>query len=307
MQRGQRVHCILYGGRDGVMTAIQGTPSPETCRPLLGFGVTGGNARVEILWDNGTRSTVPESLVRCSVQWKLLPEVWTEEQIQASEKHLIEETARREAEAALKEANIRAQCDLLKKEYPSLLTAEAEPLDRLRAITNLRKLLKLTWPKVKFSVKKTDSSIEVSWIDGPTDSQVGAIGHRFEAGHFNGMEDIYEYRDCAWTRLFGKVQYVNCRRKFSDILVMKGVDTLWEVIPGNLAEMDKPTDANALMTGYSPTVPHLSVSVAELVRALCSHYDMVTQQYLAASSRYGRTTFVVDYAVEAQATAAIAA
>lgn len=307
MKIGQRLHCVLHGGRDGVIADIQGAPSPETCRPLLGVGVTGGNAVVDVLWDNGTRSSTPESLIRCSVQWKLLPEVWTAEQIKAAEKHHLEEKARREAEAALKEANIQAQCAQLKKEYPSLLTAEAEPLDRVRAATNLRKLLKLTWPKVKFSVKKSDAAIQISWTDGPTAAQVEAIAHRFEAGHFNSMEDIYEYRDSAWTRLFGKSTYVNCSRKFSDVLVLKAVDTLWAILPGNLKAIPKPTDAEQLMAGYSPQVPLLSVSVDDLVRALCSHYDMLKQEYLAASSRYGRTTFIVDYAVEAQATALAAA
>lgn len=52
------------------------------------------------------------------------------------------------------------------------------------------------YPHIKFSVKSDSfsmgDSVHVNWTDGPTDSEVNDVIKKYQYGHFNGMEDIYE-------------------------------------------------------------------------------------------------------------------
>ena len=52
------------------------------------------------------------------------------------------------------------------------------------------------YPHIKFSVKSSSfsmgSSVTVSWEDGCTTKEVEKIIGKYQYGHFNGMEDIYE-------------------------------------------------------------------------------------------------------------------
>ena len=57
--------------------------------------------------------------------------------------------------------------------------------------------LQKAYPGVKFSCTSESfsmgNSVHVSWTEGPTTEQVKNISSKYEYGHFNGMEDIYEY------------------------------------------------------------------------------------------------------------------
>src|SRR5690554_3675524 len=75
IQIGQRVRCALPYCGFGTVVAIHGEQSPKSCQSISGVGVTGGSASLTVVWDNGKRSTVPETLARSSVQWEVLPEV----------------------------------------------------------------------------------------------------------------------------------------------------------------------------------------------------------------------------------------
>lgn len=61
----------------------------------------------------------------------------------------------------------------------------------------IREELKAAFFGVKFSVKSSNfaggDSVDVSWTDGPTRDEVEAIVNKYQYGHFNGMEDLYEY------------------------------------------------------------------------------------------------------------------
>lgn len=65
------------------------------------------------------------------------------------------------------------------------------------AAAHLREALKKSFPNTKFSVTSESfaggDAVRVHWTDGPTVSEVEKIGGRYQYGHFNGMEDIYEY------------------------------------------------------------------------------------------------------------------
>jgi hypothetical protein len=63
----------------------------------------------------------------------------------------------------------------------------------------IRSTLAKSWPKTKFSAKISryagGSSVQVSWVDGPTDAMVSAITDRFEGKGFDGMIDMAYYKD----------------------------------------------------------------------------------------------------------------
>jgi Zn/Cd-binding protein ZinT len=66
-----------------------------------------------------------------------------------------------------------------------------------RAAQMIRRELKETYPTVKFSVRSQSysmgDSIDVTYTDGPLSKDVEEITNKYQAGSFNGMEDIYEF------------------------------------------------------------------------------------------------------------------
>lgn len=97
----------------------------------------------------------------------------------------------------------------LKADHPKLTPAS----DRNAVGQNIRALLKAAG--IRASVTKSTgsmcSSYRVHLPATATDAQLSeakAIGARFEAGHFDGMTDSYEYRRTAWGDAFGSVRYV---------------------------------------------------------------------------------------------------
>ena len=63
----------------------------------------------------------------------------------------------------------------------------------------IRKELKHYFPSTKFSVRSHvysgGSSINISWFDGPMQSEVDAIAKRFEGASFDGMTDMKSYHN----------------------------------------------------------------------------------------------------------------
>lgn len=61
----------------------------------------------------------------------------------------------------------------------------------------IRQDLKKAFPGVKFKVRSSSfsmgNSVDVDWIDGPTRDEVNRIIGRYQYGHFDGMQDLYEY------------------------------------------------------------------------------------------------------------------
>ena len=60
----------------------------------------------------------------------------------------------------------------------------------------IREELKKQFPSYKFSVTSDNfaggNSVHISWTDGPTEEQVTKFTNKYQYGHFNGMEDMYE-------------------------------------------------------------------------------------------------------------------
>tara|TARA_B100000085_G_scaffold249557_1_gene245296 strand:+ start:119 stop:559 length:441 start_codon:yes stop_codon:yes gene_type:complete len=69
--------------------------------------------------------------------------------------------------------------------------------EQAQAAKQIRTILKKAFPKTKFSVVSDSysmgDSVHIHWEDGPTTDAVKELTHQYQAGHFNGMEDIYEY------------------------------------------------------------------------------------------------------------------
>ena len=61
----------------------------------------------------------------------------------------------------------------------------------------IREELKQSFEGIKFSVTSENytggDSVNIRWEDGPSSEEVSSITDKYQEGHFNGMEDIYEY------------------------------------------------------------------------------------------------------------------
>ena len=239
---GQRIHCILYGGKDGTIIAIHGEQQPSTIRSILGgAGVMGGNASLDIAWDScgergGFSRGTPESIAR-GVQWRMLSGHKDPAKAIAEAELFV---AQKEAEALESKKRFEEAMVKIETVYPYLVKDDQGDYNIVQK--NLRALLKNRFPKTKFRVIKDGySARRVLWTDGPTKSEVIEITNLFEEGSFNGMEDIYEYNASPFNRVFGGCKYVFEERDFSDDFVSKAIDEVWKQYQTMFKGFDKPT------------------------------------------------------------------
>lgn len=119
--------------------------------------------------------------------------------------------------------------------HPHLVPVDKNSLTA--AAKNIRTELRTAFPGVKFSVRSSrfsgGDSITVSWTDGPNGDQVDAIVHRYKAGSFDGMQDLYEYDDRAWTDAFGDAKYISTSRDASEKAVASAIRTVANVYAAN--------------------------------------------------------------------------
>lgn len=207
---GTRVHCILYGGKDGTVVAIHGEAKPDTIINFPGL-TSGGNAEYDIIWDNRSRSMrIPECIIR-GVQWRLLdqPPV-PQDQIEI----IIQQAAAKDEADRIAAEQKRIDKAKRRQEFidqhPELEVGDGYKT----SAKNMRKQLRQAFPTTKFSVRSDHNSIRVEWEAGPTEEQVMEITRNYKAGRFDGMNDCYEYNhDRAWP--FGDVQYVFETRNYA--------------------------------------------------------------------------------------------
>jgi hypothetical protein len=66
-----------------------------------------------------------------------------------------------------------------------------------RTAQEIRKILKKEFPTIKFKVTSESysmgSSVRIEWTDGVTSEKVDELVKKFQYGHFDGMQDLYEY------------------------------------------------------------------------------------------------------------------
>jgi hypothetical protein len=112
-------------------------------------------------------------------------------------------------------------------DYPDLIPANKTKLSGAAlGAKNIKKELSKKFPETKFSVTSEyysmGCSIHVSWSNGPSRAEVEKITGKYQEGHFDGMEDLYKYKDQVWTDVFGGAKYVSESREITED-VMTGI------------------------------------------------------------------------------------
>jgi hypothetical protein len=86
-----------------------------------------------------------------------------------------------------------------------------------KAAKEIRRKLKATYPTCTFSVKSRSFSggdaVDIVWTDGPTTYKVEEIVNLHQMGHFDGMQDLYEYTNRHPN--IPQVKYAHTRRELS--------------------------------------------------------------------------------------------
>lgn len=82
----------------------------------------------------------------------------------------------------------------------------------------IRKDLAKAFPSVKFSVRSESFSmgdaVRIEWLDGPIYSTVDELVKKYQYGHFNGMEDMYENSNTI--EGLPQVKFVTTSRRMSE-------------------------------------------------------------------------------------------
>lgn len=238
IQVGTRVYTGLYNRGYGTVYAIHGEQTPHNVRHLFG-GVmaSGGNAKFDIVFDCGTTSlALPECILR-GVQWRILDELASAEEIAAALANATSVAAQAKAVESERKAKFDAEVTRLKTDPQYAALEQGEDGSGKLAAANIRKLLKARWPKVKFSVRKDSyGSLRVWWADGPTVAAVEAVTGLFKGGYFDSMEDYYRPEDTPFNQLFGSFDYLSTSREISDELVSRAITALVDRYPGNFSE-----------------------------------------------------------------------
>ena len=230
LEVGQRIHSILYGGRDGVICKITGDQRPETIK-RFGGGCMGGAANIDVVFDEYVSRGIPEGIIR-GVQWHISDEVVLPQEIMAMmDKAALVVAEKKETERKEQEARDTLRGSLPAK-YPYLTqVAGSGKSSHAIGAKNLKIELGRAFPKTKFYIKSQSysggDSIRVGWTDGPTQEEVEKVSSKYQEGSFDGMEDIYNYdHSNVWPDVFGGAKYVNESRTESQELIIKAAKEL---------------------------------------------------------------------------------
>jgi len=148
----------------------------------------------------------------------------TPEQRTDRQAEIAEQNREREAEQADKSRQVSAKADELRALYPWAIGLDAGMSSHARAAKNMKKELKQAYPHIKFSVTSDSfsmgNSISVSWTDGAPASEIKKITDKYQYGSFNGMDDIYENDNSAYSTavstVLGQSKYVIESRTISE-------------------------------------------------------------------------------------------
>ncbi|MDE9488184.1 LPD29 domain-containing protein [Xenorhabdus bovienii] len=132
---------------------------------------------------------------------------------------------KKEREAAEKE---KAELLIRKApEFAELEVYQAGENKQALATRNIRKILKLNFNGVKFSVKRRSyDAVYVSWEDGPIEEAINAIIGRFQNGCFGEITDSYEYGYKPFNNVFGDIRAIYIKRNCSDELITEVIAML---------------------------------------------------------------------------------
>ena len=100
-----------------------------------------------------------------------------------------------------------------------LITEKDGKYSNTLAAKNMRIELKHAFPGHKFSVRSKSfsmgNSVDVSWVDGPTEKEVEAIIGKYQYGHYNVMEDIHESISTDFHDKHGSTKFAHGSRSLS--------------------------------------------------------------------------------------------
>jgi len=107
----------------------------------------------------------------------------------------------------------------------SISKKNRKPSNQAAAAAAIRAELKTRFPGVKFSVTSEGfsmgSAVDIRWTDGPTNKQVSDITGKYQYGHFDGMNDMYENSNCR--NDIPQAKYVSTHRKYSPVAIDKAI------------------------------------------------------------------------------------
>lgn len=108
---------------------------------------------------------------------------------------------------------------LERKSKGKTLTQAAQASKMIKIILNKE------YPNIKFSVKSDNysmgSSVRINWTDGIPEKEIDSFARQFQYGHFDGMNDIYEYSN---KKDFPQAKFVFCNREISDKVYQDAFD-----------------------------------------------------------------------------------
>jgi hypothetical protein len=227
---GRRIHCILYGGKNGTIFEVHGTPDLGNSKPIfgnVGHQVTGPQADIDVVWDNGTISRrVPECIVK-GVQWIFMDQPDHDQEIvDRALAHADRESKRKlDIEEGLISAfntGVRIFRENTEMSYMEQTPTDGSDCDQTKlAAKNIRKNLKLIFPGVKFSVRKEHyDALWVEWrkADCPeeiTQKTVREAISRFETGYYDMERDIHRKSPTSFNAVFGGVSHITIQASYS--------------------------------------------------------------------------------------------
>lgn len=104
----------------------------------------------------------------------------------------------------------------------------------------MRTDLKKAFPTTSFSVRARSfaggDAVDVEWMDGPSSKEVNSVIGKYQYGHFDGMQDLYEYTNSR--NDIPQVKYVQIRREISETILeniykeIKTTHSGWENLTG---------------------------------------------------------------------------
>lgn len=172
---------------------------------------------------------------------KTLAEI--EELKEAHFEKLEADRAEQKIEAEKKAQEVEKITAELREKYP---WATDKGSVHARAAKNLRRELKEAFAGAKFSVRSSTysggNSVDVSYTDGPSYDDVSEIAKKYQGGHFDGMQDIYEYNSSSFSNavgiVLGTVKYVSVQRSITEELKAQVKTDIQESYANHLEDHD---------------------------------------------------------------------
>ena len=131
------------------------------------------------------------------------------------------EAARKAQESAAQDGEI----ERMVAEFPDL--EECPGHGGVGAAKNIRRVLKRKFLGVKFNVTSDYSSVNVCWIDGPTDAAVREALAPFDIGLSDSQSDYFYTERTRFSEKFGGVQYLFTRRELSESKIVASLNAVF--------------------------------------------------------------------------------